>query len=113
MHGWVVGQWLADEASQRAAEQAWHHWSNSRPWLMDRCIAPEVESEAVGIRLQLTEMLNQHAWHMRITARSKCWWGLEIKAACQAYGQTCRSWKEGYALEDQEWAACNTYLRIQ
>jgi hypothetical protein len=69
-HGWAVGEWLADEASRRAAEQAWHHRSNGRPQLMDGCIAPEVESEAVWIRVQLTKILNQYAWCIRITARS-------------------------------------------
>jgi hypothetical protein len=113
MRGWAVGEWLADEASRRAAEQAWRHRSDGRPRLTDGCVAPEVEAEAVWIRVQLTEMLNQRARRIRITARSKRWWGPEIKAARQAYGQIRRSRKEGRALEDQERAARNAYLRIQ
>jgi hypothetical protein len=86
--GWVVGEWLEDEDRAQKAALDWHHRSECRPLLSSHCSKDEVEEEAVWIRLQLTEMLDQSACHIRITAHSKRWWSPEVKSARQTYGRT-------------------------
>jgi hypothetical protein len=46
-------------------------------------IPDNIQNEADWIWEQLTEMLDKYARRIKIMARSKRWWGPEIKAACQ------------------------------
>jgi hypothetical protein len=111
--GWAVGEWLEDEDRAQKEALDWHHRSEPRPLLSSHCSKEEVEEEAVWIRLQLIEMLDQSARRIRITAQSKRWWSLEVKSARQTYGRTRRGVRQGEAMEEQECLARNAYLRIQ
>jgi hypothetical protein len=73
----------------------------------------KIQEEAEWIRVQLTEMLDKYARKIRITARSKWWWGPEIKAARQQYSKVCHVRQRGVATLDQEKAAQKTYKCLQ
>jgi hypothetical protein len=86
--GWAVREWLEDEDRAQKAASDWHYRSECRLLLSSRCSREEVEEEAGWIRLQLMEMLDQSARHIRITAHSKWWWSAEVKSTRQTYGHT-------------------------
>jgi hypothetical protein len=58
-------------------------------------------------------MLDKYASKIKITARSKRWWGPEIKAAYQWYARICHDRQCWSAILNQEKAVQRTYKCLQ
>jgi hypothetical protein len=81
--GWAVSKCLEDKDKLEAAEKEWHSRCSGHPVLNTSSIPDNVQNEAEWIWEQLTEMLDKYARKIKIMARSKRWWGPEIKAVHQ------------------------------
>jgi hypothetical protein len=111
--GWAVSEWLENKDRLEAAEKEWHSRCSGRPVLDTSSTPDDIQNEAEWIWEQLTEMLNKYARKIKIMARSKRWWGPEIKAVHQQYGRVCRDRQRGMATLAEERAAQRTYKRLQ
>lgn len=71
----------------------------------------DVAEEAVWIQKTLTTVLNQHAKPIRVTPRSKRWWGPAIKEAREGYCQARRAWQAQKISTASLTEARNSYYR--
>ena len=93
--GWDIEGLLADLDALEAASKDWKSNGEGRPALTDGCVQSDVAEEAAWIQATLTEVINQHARQLRVTAYSKRWWGPRVKSERRLYGQAKRAWARG------------------
>src|SRR6267378_4077628 len=109
--GWDIKGLIDDKEALEKAEQSWREITAGRPTLTDQCTLGEVEEEAWWVQEMLSTVLNRHAKALRVTSRSKRWWGEEIKKSRRAYAQARRSWRAGLVSAEELKAIRNDYYR--
>jgi hypothetical protein len=78
------------EDDKDEAELLWLTATETRPTLDDFSFCEDIQSETLWIEETLTNILNQKARRIRLSARSKRWWNDTIDAKCEAVSQAKR-----------------------
>ncbi|TGZ76278.1 hypothetical protein EX30DRAFT_352760 [Ascodesmis nigricans] len=106
-NGWSISKLLNDEERRDQAAAMWRHIASLRGNLEEKraqnnagatISKEEIEEEATWIQETITEVMNDHARKLRITARSKRWWKPEISEARKKLSQA----KRGYGDSQRE-----------
>jgi len=92
--GWQIQTLQANPQALEEAKGDWQTRTQPRPCLGDSCSSEDLAGEAIWIQEALTAVLDQHAKQLRVTPRSKRWWGTEIKEARRIYSHARRTWQE-------------------
>jgi len=75
--GWDL--WAKTEKEAEAAEELWMQLAKERAQQDSECTEDEVEQEAAWCQEAISSVLHATAKQIRICARSKRWWNVDIK----------------------------------
>jgi ribonuclease HI len=98
--GWQIQTLLEDQDAADKAKAAWEEKAAQRMRLSDSCSSESVVEEAEWLQSTLTEVLNQNAKALRVSAFSKRWWNAEIKEKRRQFARARRAWKAGNITEE-------------
>jgi len=101
--GWDIDGLKSDEENENyeKAKTEWKDKSAKRPILNERSSGEELQSEAGWIQRNFVNHLNRCCKKVKVCARSKRWWTVEIAESRKILGSIKRARKRGEASQQQ------------
>lgn len=110
--GWQITDLLADPEALEKATKAWQNLAHTRPPLDDTCTEEDIGAEALWVQNSLTGLLNKYTKPLRVTARSKRWWGTDVKEARHQFAHTRRAWAGGQIGDEALRESRNHFYKV-